>query len=139
MSKKYLQSSYYEAILPVKVGTATGSFRVWLDAKEIVPLLRQLDARYGDEGKPYCVRAEERLRALHTLEELIRDLITGHPEALKRVCTGEQIARALQVQYEVRRREIYPLPPPWLDQVELEPVDIAPLLDRLFYRQTNSA
>ncbi|HEY7414779.1 MAG TPA: hypothetical protein VH593_06280 [Ktedonobacteraceae bacterium] len=138
MSKKYLQTSYYEAVLPVKVGTATGSFRVWLDAKEIVPLLRQLDTRYGDEGQPYSVHAEERLRALHTLEELIRDLITERPEVLKRVCTGEQIAQALQVQYEVRRREIYPLPPPWLDQVDLEPIDIAPLLGRLFHRQANS-
>lgn len=138
MTKKYLQASYYEAVLPVKVGTATGSFRVWLNAKEMVPLLRQLDTRYGDEGQPYCVRAEDRLRALHTLEELIRDLITERPEALKRVCTGEQIARALQVQYEVRRVEIYPPPPPWLDQVDLEPTDVAPLLGSLFHREPDS-
>jgi hypothetical protein len=137
MSRKYLQTSYYEAVLPVKVGTATGSLRVWLDAKEMTPLLRQLDARYGDEGQPYCVRAEDRLRALYSLEELIRDLITERPEVLKRVCTSEQIAQALQMQYEVRRKEIYPLPPPWLDQVDLEPSDVALLLGSLFYRQAN--
>ncbi len=136
---KYLQAGYYEAVLPVRVGAATGSLRVWLNAKEMVPLLRQLDTRYGDEGQPYCVHAEDRLRALHTLEELIKDLITEHPEVLKRVCTGEHIGRALQVQYEVRRVEIYPPPPPWLDQVDLEPVDVAPLLGGLFYRQTNDA
>lgn len=138
MSKKYLQASYYEAVLPVKVGTATGSFRVWVNAKEMVPLLRRLDERYGDEGQPYCVRAEDRLRALHTLEELIRDLITEHPAVLKRACTSEHIAQALQVHYEVRRMEIYPPPPPWLDQVDLEPEDVAPLLGRLFYREANS-
>jgi hypothetical protein len=136
---KYLQAGYYEAVLPVQVGAARGSFRVWLDAKEMVPLLRQLDALYGDEGQPYCVHAEDRLRALHTLEELIRDLITEHPEVLKRVCTSEHIGRALQVQYEVRRVEIYPPPPPWLDQVDLEPVDVAPLLGSIFHRQTNHA
>ncbi len=136
---KYLQAGYYEAVLPVQVGAATGSLRVWLNAEEMVPLLRQLDALYGDEGQPYCVHAEDRLRALHTLEELIRDLITEHPEVLKRVCTSEHIGRALQVQYEVRRVEIYPPPPPWLDQVDLEPVDVAPLLGSIFHRQTNHA
>jgi hypothetical protein len=136
---KYLQAGYYEAVLPVQVGAARGSFRVWLDAKEMVPLLRQLDMRYGDEGQPYCVHAEDRLRALYTLEELIRDLITERPKVLKRVCTSEHIGRALQVQYEVRRVEIYPPPPPWLDQVDLEPADVAPLLGSLFHRQTNDA
>lgn len=130
----YLHSSYYEAVLPVQVGAHSGSFRVWLDAKQMVPILRQLDARYGDEGKPYCVRAEDRLRALHTLEELIRDLIMERPRILKRVCTTEQVAHALQEQYEVRRRVMYPSPPPWIDMVDLEPDDIAPLLAELFHR-----
>jgi hypothetical protein len=136
---KYLQAGYYEAVLPVQVGAAKGCFRVWLNAKEMVPLLRQLDMRYGDEGQPYCVHAEDRLRALHTLEELIKDLIIERPKVLKRVCTSEQIARVVQVQYEIRRIKIYPPPPPWLDQVDLEPADVAPLLDSLFQRQTNDA
>ncbi len=136
---RYLQTGYYEAVLPVQVGTVTGSFRVWLNAGEMVPLLLQLDARYGDEGQPYCVHAEDRLRALHTLEELIRDLVTEQQTVLKRVCAGEQLARALQVQYEVRRVEIYPLPPPWLDQVDLEPADVASLLGSIFHRQTSNA
>lgn len=131
---QYLRTGYYEAVLPIRVGEAMGSFRVWLQAKEVVPLLRQLDSRYGDEGQPYCVHAEDRLRVLHTLEELIRDLITERPEVLKRVYTTHQIARELQVQYEVRRVEIYPAPPSWLDQVDLEPADVAPLLSSLFYR-----
>jgi hypothetical protein len=136
---RYLQTGYYEAVLPVQVGTASGSLRVWLNAGAMLPLLRQLDARYGDEGQPYCVHAEDRLRALHTLEELIRDLVTEQQTALKRVCAGEQLARALQVQYEVRRVEIYPPPPPWLDQIDLEPTDVAPLLGRIFHRQTNNS
>jgi hypothetical protein len=136
---KYLQAGYYEAVLPVQAGAAKGCFRVWLNAKEMVPLLRQLDMLYGDEGQPYCVHAEDRLRALHTLEELIKDLIIERPRVLKRVCTSEQIARVLQVQYEIRRVEIYPPPPPWLDQVDLEPVDVAPLLDSIFQRQANDA
>lgn len=131
---RYLQTGYYEAVLPVQVGTTSGSLRVWLNAGAMVPLLRQLDARYGDEGQPYCVHAEDRLRALHALEELIRDLVTEQQDILKRVCAGEQLARALQVQYEVRRVEIYPPPPPWLDQVDLEPTDVAPLLGSIFHR-----
>jgi hypothetical protein len=133
---RYLQAGYYEAVLPMRVGEVPGSFRVWLKAAEMVPLLRQLDARYGDEGQPYCVHAEDRLRALHTLEELISDRITERPEVLKRVCTSNHIARELQVRYEVRRVEMYPPPPPWLDQVDLEPADIAPLLGSLFYRES---
>lgn len=136
---KYLQAGYYEAVLPVQVGAAKGYFRVWLNAEEMVPLLRHLDIRYGAEGQPYCVHAEDRLRALYTLEELIRDLITERPKVLKRVCTSEHIARVLQVQYEIRRVEIYPPPPPWLNQVDLEPADVAPLLGSLFHRQTNDA
>ncbi len=139
MTRKYLQTSYYEAALPVKAGTAAGSFRVWVDAREMISLLQQLDERYGDEGQSYCVHAEDRLRALYALEELIRDLIIERPGTLKRVCTGEQVAQALQREYEVRRREIYPPPPPWLDQVDLEPTDVVPLLGRLFHRQNDDA
>lgn len=131
---EYLRTGYYEAILPIRVGAATGSLRVWLPAKEVALLLRQLDLRYGGEGHPYWVHAEDRLRVLYTLEELIRDLITERPEVLKRVCTTHQIARELQVQYEVRRVQIYPPPPSWLDQVDLEPADVPPLLSSLFHR-----
>jgi hypothetical protein len=95
----YLQAGYYEAVLPVRVGETTGGLRVWLQAEEMVPLLRQLDLRYGDADHPYCVHAEDRLRALHTLEELIRDLIVARPTVLKRVCTTSRLARELQIQY----------------------------------------
>jgi hypothetical protein len=136
---KYLQAGYYEAVLPVRVGETIGGLRVWLQAEEMVPLLRQLDLRYGDVDHPYFVHAEDRLRALHTLEELIRDLIIERPEVLKRVCTTSGIAREMQIRYEVRRVELYPPPPPWLDQIDLEPTDVASLLGSIFYRQTNDS
>jgi len=134
----YLQAGYYEAVLPVHVGEATGSLRVWLRAEEMVPLLRQLDARYGGADHPYWVHAAERLEVLHRLEELIRDRIIACPAVLKRVCTTSHLARELQIHYEVRRVAIYPPPPPWLDQVDLEPADVALLLGSIFHRQADA-
>lgn len=128
----YLQRGWFETFLPVRADGAAGALRVWVEMPALVPLLRVLDRTYGSEAAPYCRDPGQRRAAQATLAELIVGLVRERPDVLKRVCAPGQLADLLADHHGVRRVELPVSAPAWLDQVDLEPADVAPLLPLLF-------
>jgi hypothetical protein len=129
---RYLHQGWFETFLPVRCGAKSGTLRVWVEMDQILPLLRQLDRLYGSEVEPYCRDLSQVRAAQETLARLIVELLAERPAALKRACAPAELADHLAAHHRVRRADL-PLPsPPWLDQVDVEPADLAPVLSALF-------
>ena len=119
--------------VPVRLGAERqAALRVWIETRDLVPLLRQLDSLYGSETEPYCLDLSQVRAAQATLAGLIVQAIASQPAMLRRVWAPRDVTAWLSAEYGVRPSDVPMAMPAWLDQVDLEPADVAPLLSRLY-------
>jgi hypothetical protein len=128
----FLHAGWFEMFLPIRLGAEPRALRVWIEMRDLVPLLRQLDHVYGSEAEPYCVDPTRVRAAQDTLAGLIVQAIAAHQGTLRRVWAPADVAEWLTAEYAVRRVNLPMAIPAWLNQVDLEPADVAPLLSRLY-------
>ena len=109
--------------------------RVWIEMAEVVPMLRRLDDIYGDAEHPYALRVEEIPDAQRKLLELVVRHVLEDPSAVKRAAASRQLADELSERFGVQRSD-YPLPyPPTIDQVDLDPQQVAVALPFILDRK----
>ncbi len=133
---RYLHQGWYETFLPLRIDGEPAA-RVWLEMSALVPLLRQLDQLYGSADEPYCRDPAQRRDAEAALATLLVALVAERPGVLRRACLPARAAAALSGRYGVRRVALPLAAPPWIDLVDVEPADLAPLLAELFDAATD--
>jgi hypothetical protein len=118
---RYLHSGWHEFFIPVTSRGGRAHLRIWIDMEDVVPMLRKLDAIYGDAEHPYAIRPEEIPDAQRTLLELVSEHAIGRPDAVRRAAAPRALATELHERFGVKRSD-YPIDyPPGIDQVDLDP------------------
>lgn len=121
----YMKTGWYEFLVPVRSGLGRDHLRVWIDMKDVVPMLRRLDLIYGDREHPYCHDLTQVPDAARDLVAMVMDHIVEHPESVRRISARRQLFADLNDRFDVRR-STYPVDyPPAIDQVDL---DLGPTL-----------
>jgi hypothetical protein len=98
---------------------------VWIEMRDLVPLLEQLDERFGEDGKPYCTKLERVPEAQGVLLAMIAELFRAEPQKVRRACVPVAVADRLHADFGIGRIDAYPAYPPAIDQVDLDPADLA--------------
>lgn len=122
---KYLHTGWHEFLLPVISHHGRTHMRIWIDMEDVVPMLRELDRRFGDREHPYALRTEEIPDAQRTLLELVTRHVLEQPDALKRAASSRQLAAELHDRFGVEPSD-YPLRyPDVIDQVDLNTAQVS--------------
>ena len=122
---RFLHSGHHEACLPARVADQPFSLRVWIEMSDLVPLLERLDERFGESGQPYCTQLERVPEAQGVLLEMIAEFLRAQPQKVRRACVPVAVADRLRAECGIRRIDAYPAYPPTIDQVDLDPADLA--------------
>jgi hypothetical protein len=128
----YLRQGWFETFLPIRIEGTPAFLRIWVEMVALIPLLHQLDELYGSADEPYCHDLTHRRDAEVTLAALLVALVGEQPSALRRASAPAAVAAVLAERYGVRRADLPVVAPTWIDQVDLEPAELALLLPRLF-------
>lgn len=121
----YMTSGWYEFLVPVRGEEGPDDLRVWIEMKDVVPMLKRLDLIYGDPEHPYCRDLTQVPNAARDLVVMVMDHILEHPESVRRISARRQLFADLHARFDVRQ-SAYPVAyPEAIDQVDL---DLAPTL-----------
>jgi hypothetical protein len=122
---RFLHTGHHEALLPAQVADQPFSLRVWIEMSDLVPLLNRLDERFGEGGQSYCMKLERVPEAQGVLLEMIAELLRAQPQKVRRACVPVSVADRLLADFGIGRIDAYPAYPPPIDQVDLDPADLA--------------
>jgi hypothetical protein len=121
----YMTTGWYEFLVPVRGEHGSDHLRVWIDMKDVVPMLKRLDLIYGDPEHPYCRDLTQVPDAARDLVGMVMDHIVEHPESVRRISARRQLFADLHARFDVGQSP-YPVDyPPAIDQVDL---DLTPTL-----------
>ena len=120
MTNKYLREGWHEFLIPVESTRGVRYLRVWIEMRDVVPMLRRLDERYGDDEHPYALRVEDLPEAQRDLLEMVIVHVISKPETVRRIAAQRDLAAELSERFGVRTSD-YPLAyPSAIDQVDLD-------------------
>ena len=122
---RFLHTGHHEAFLPARVADQPFSLRVWVEMRDLVPLLERLDERFGERGRPYCTKLERVPEAQGVLLEMIAELLRAQPQKVRRAFVPVAVADRLLADCGIGRIDAYPAYPPAIDQVDLDPAELA--------------
>jgi hypothetical protein len=131
----YLRRGWLEFLVPVRPELGAGQLVVWIDAEDTLPMLRRLDAAYGDDEHPYCLDPRQIPEANRDLTWMVAEHVIAHPESVKRVSASRRLAAELAERFGVGPSG-YPLPyPPAIDLVDLDPMQMAMVMPLILGRR----
>jgi hypothetical protein len=135
----YMTSGWYEFLVPVRGAQGQDHLRVWIDMKDVVPMLKRLDLIYGDPEHPYCKDLRQVPDAARDLVAMVMDHIVEHPESVRRISATRGLFADLNDRFDVGR-SAYPVAyPEAIDQVDLELATTVLMLPLLLDREPGQA
>jgi hypothetical protein len=117
---KYVSSGWYEFLLPVRSTRGPDFLRVWIDMKDVVPMLKRLDALYGDAEHPYCRDLTQMPEAARDLVRMVVEHVLKRSDSVRRISARRALAAELHERFGVEQSR-YPIAyPEVIDQVDLD-------------------
>lgn len=130
---KYLHVGWHEFFIPVWSLKGLTHLRVWIDMEDVLPMLRHLDAVYGDDDHPYAMRVEQIPDAQRDLIQMVIDHVLEQPGAVRRVSASRQLAAELAERFGVGQSQ-FPLEyPEVIDQDDLDPSQLMLILPLIIH------